>query len=45
VARDWARPVVHWEIESTDPERQRAFYADLFNWARVATSAGASAPA
>jgi len=32
VARDWARPVVHWEIESTDPERQRAFYADLFNW-------------
>ena len=32
MARDWARPVVHWEIEATDPERQRAFYADLFNW-------------
>jgi len=23
---------VHWEIEAQDPERQRAFYADLFNW-------------
>jgi predicted enzyme related to lactoylglutathione lyase len=29
---DWARPVVHWEIEARDPERQRAFYAALFNW-------------
>src|SRR3954469_7345670 len=29
---DWARPVVHWEIEAVDPERQRAFYAALFNW-------------
>ena len=29
---DWARPVVHWEIEAQDPERQRAFYAALFNW-------------
>jgi predicted enzyme related to lactoylglutathione lyase len=29
---DWARPVVHWEIEAQDPERQRAFYAELFNW-------------
>ena len=32
MAQDWARPVVHWEIEARDPERQRAFYADLFNW-------------
>jgi predicted enzyme related to lactoylglutathione lyase len=32
MAQDWARPVVHWEIEAVDPERQRAFYADLFNW-------------
>jgi len=32
VSDDWARPVVHWEIEARDPERQRAFYADLFNW-------------
>jgi uncharacterized protein len=29
---DWARPVVHWEIEARDPERQRAFYGRLFNW-------------
>jgi uncharacterized protein len=29
---DWARPVVHWEIEALDPDRQRAFYGDLFNW-------------
>jgi predicted enzyme related to lactoylglutathione lyase len=29
---DWARPVVHWEIEALDPERQRRFYAELFNW-------------
>jgi hypothetical protein len=32
MAQDWARPVVHWELEAIDPERQRAFYADLFNW-------------
>jgi uncharacterized protein len=32
VGADWARPVVHWEIEARDPERQRAFYAALFNW-------------
>src|SRR5204863_1429191 len=29
---DWARPVVHWEIEAKDPQAQRAFYAALFNW-------------
>lgn len=29
---DWARPVVHWEIEALDPERLRAFYAELFHW-------------
>jgi predicted enzyme related to lactoylglutathione lyase len=23
---------VHWEIEARDPERQRRFYATLFNW-------------
>ena len=32
MAQDWARPVVHWEIEAKNPERQRAFYAELFNW-------------
>ena len=32
VGDDWARPVVHWEIEARDPERQKAFYGELFNW-------------
>ena len=29
---DWARPVVHWEIQARDPERQAAFYRELFHW-------------
>lgn len=29
---DWARPVVHWEIEALDPDRLRVFYGRLFNW-------------
>ena len=29
---DWARPVVHWEIEARDPDRIRAFYRELFSW-------------
>lgn len=32
MTRDWARPVVHWEIEAKDPEVSRAFYSALFNW-------------
>jgi uncharacterized protein len=32
MAQDWARPLVHFEIEALDPDRQRAFYAALFNW-------------
>jgi predicted enzyme related to lactoylglutathione lyase len=32
VPQDWARPVVHWEIEARDPELIRAFYAELFGW-------------
>ena len=32
MAEDWARPVVHWEIRSTDPAKMRAFYAEMFNW-------------
>ena len=32
MVQDWARPVVHWEIEAKDPEGQKAFYAELFNW-------------
>ena len=29
---DWARPVVHWEIRAANPEKQKSFYAELFNW-------------
>lgn len=29
----WARPVVHWEIEAIDPDRQKTFYSALFDWA------------
>jgi predicted enzyme related to lactoylglutathione lyase len=29
---DWARPVVHFEIVAVDPERQAAFYRELFHW-------------
>ncbi|HZQ35003.1 MAG TPA: VOC family protein [Dehalococcoidia bacterium] len=32
MAEDWARPVVHWEIQARDAEQQRAFYSQLFNW-------------
>lgn len=30
--KDWPRPVVHWEIQAVDPDRQRAFYSALFSW-------------
>ncbi len=29
---DWARPLVHFEIEALDPDKIRSFYAELFNW-------------
>ena len=29
---DWARPVVHWEIEAKDPDQLRDFYAQMFGW-------------
>jgi uncharacterized protein len=32
LAEDWARPVVHWEIQARDPEKAREFYSALFNW-------------
>jgi predicted enzyme related to lactoylglutathione lyase len=32
MADDWARPVVHWEIEAKNAEVLRAFYGALFNW-------------
>ena len=32
MGEDWARPVVHWEIEARDPAGQTTFYRQLFNW-------------
>lgn len=32
MAEDWARPVVHWEIQGRDQEKLRDFYGQLFNW-------------
>ena len=32
VDEDWARPVVHWEIVASDPQRQADFYSKLCNW-------------
>jgi hypothetical protein len=32
MGEDWARPVVHWEIVGRDPDRLRAFYAEIFHW-------------
>lgn len=32
MAEDWARPVVHWEIQAKDPEQARKFYSAMFNW-------------
>jgi predicted enzyme related to lactoylglutathione lyase len=32
MADDWARPVVHWEIQALDPDLLRTFYRELFNW-------------
>jgi predicted enzyme related to lactoylglutathione lyase len=27
-----APPVVHWEVQAKDPEKQQQFFADLFGW-------------
>lgn len=32
MAEDWARPVVHWQIEARDPQLIRDFYRKVFNW-------------
>jgi predicted enzyme related to lactoylglutathione lyase len=32
MTEDWARPVVHWEIQARDPQVLRDFYSRLFNW-------------
>jgi predicted enzyme related to lactoylglutathione lyase len=29
---DWARPVVHWDIQAKDPQCIRDFYSRMFNW-------------
>lgn len=29
---DWPRPLVYFSIDAVDPERQRRFYSQLFNW-------------
>jgi hypothetical protein len=30
--QDWARPMVHWEIQAREPAKIREFYAQMFNW-------------
>lgn len=32
MADDWARPVVHWEIEARDAAMMKGFYGAMFNW-------------
>lgn len=32
MGKDWARPVVHFELRAHDPDRIRTFYAELFAW-------------
>lgn len=32
MSNDWARPVVHWELEAVDAAAQAAFYRAMFNW-------------
>jgi predicted enzyme related to lactoylglutathione lyase len=32
MAEDWARPMVHWELQAKDPQKQKAFYSQMFNW-------------
>ena len=33
VSRTHGHPIVHWEIQSRDPERLHRFYADALGWA------------
>ncbi len=32
MTNDWARPLVHFEIEAKDAPLQRTFYTEMFNW-------------
>ncbi len=52
MAGDWARPVVHWEIQAKDGEKSKKFYAEMFNWqigegriANIPAGIGAPEPA
>ena len=29
---DWPRPVVHFQIQARDKEKQQAFYSQMFDW-------------
>ena len=29
---DWPRPVVHFQIQAMDQEKQQAFYSEMFDW-------------
>jgi predicted enzyme related to lactoylglutathione lyase len=31
-SRDWARPVVYFEIQARDADKLSAFYSTMFNW-------------
>ena len=51
MAEDWARPVVHWEIQANDSPTLSAFYKEMFNWAmtdgpgpRIAAGIGGPLP-
>jgi predicted enzyme related to lactoylglutathione lyase len=32
MSEDWARPLVHWDIQAKDTAKARDFYAKMFNW-------------
>jgi hypothetical protein len=32
MSEDWARPVVHWDIQARDQAKIREFYSKMFNW-------------
>ena len=29
---DWTRPLVYFSIQAVDPQKQRVFYSEMFNW-------------
>jgi predicted enzyme related to lactoylglutathione lyase len=32
MSEDWARPMVHWDIQARDQGKIRDFYSTMFNW-------------